>query len=71
MSTDAPAESRSTFCPEGARIYVLIAAILASAMGFIDGAVLSIAIPSLRADLGAGLAEAQWISNAYLSLIHI
>jgi EmrB/QacA subfamily drug resistance transporter len=66
MSTDAPAESRSTFCPAESRIYVLIAAILASAMGFIDGAVLSIAIPALRADLGAGLAEATWISNAYL-----
>src|SRR5688572_16561924 len=66
MNADAPAESRSTFCAPEARVYVLIAAILASAMGFIDGAVLSIAIPALRSDLGAGLAEAQWISNAYL-----
>lgn len=56
----------ATFCPPEARRYVLIAAILASAMGFIDGAVLSIAVPALRENLGAGLAEAQWISNAYL-----
>jgi EmrB/QacA subfamily drug resistance transporter len=52
----APAERR----------FVLIAAILASSMGFIDGSVISIAIPAIRADLGATLADAQWISNGYL-----
>jgi EmrB/QacA subfamily drug resistance transporter len=55
-----------TFCPQSRRIYVLVAAILASSMAFIDGSVLSIAIPSLRADLGATLADAQWVSNGYL-----
>lgn len=45
---------------------MLIAAILASSMAFIDGSVLSIAIPALRADLGATLADAQWVSNGYL-----
>ncbi|MER9075195.1 MFS transporter [Mesorhizobium sp. M0904] len=53
-----------TFCPR-ARRFVLIAAILASALGFIDGSVLAIATPAIRVDLGASLAEAQWISNAY------
>ena len=48
------------------RRYVLVAAILASSMGFIDGSVISIAIPAIRADLGATLADAQWISNGYL-----
>ena len=47
------------------RRFVLVAAILASALGFIDGSVVSIAMPVIRSDLGAGLAEAQWISNAY------
>ena len=56
----------ATFCPQSRRIYVLVAAILASSMAFIDGSVLSIAIPSLRADLGATLADAQWVSNGYL-----
>ncbi|HEV7291099.1 MAG TPA: MFS transporter, partial [Devosia sp.] len=51
------------------RRYVLVAAILASSMGFIDSSVLSIAIPAMRADLGASLSEAQWISNAYLLLL--
>ena len=44
---------------------MLIAAILASALGFIDGSVVSIAIPAIRADLGAMLSDAQWVSNAY------
>ena len=49
-----------------ARRFVLVAAILASSMGFIDGSVISIAIPAIRADLGATLADAQWISNGYM-----
>lgn len=60
------AATASTFCPGERRRYVLIAAILASSMGFIDGSVVSIATPAIRADLGASLADAQWVSNAYL-----
>ncbi|MEO5805767.1 MFS transporter [Devosia sp.] len=48
------------------RKFVLIAAILASSMGFIDGSVLSIAIPAMRSNLGATLADAQWVSNGYM-----
>lgn len=51
------------------RVYVLVAAILASSMGFIDGSVIAIATPAIRADLGASLADAQWVSNAYLLLL--
>jgi EmrB/QacA subfamily drug resistance transporter len=54
-----------SFCPPQSRRFVLIAAILASALGFIDGSVLAIAVPAIRSDLGASLAEAQWISNGY------
>lgn len=54
-----------TFCPQKQRRYVLLAAILASALGFIDGSVVSVATPAIRTDLGASLADAQWISNAY------
>ncbi|RWE05120.1 MAG: MFS transporter, partial [Mesorhizobium sp.] len=57
--------ANGTFCPQTQRKFVLVAAILASALGFIDGSVLAIAMPALRVNLGAGLAEAQWISNAY------
>ncbi|RWN50128.1 MFS transporter [Mesorhizobium sp.] len=54
-----------TFCPQSRRRFVLIAAIQASALGFIDGSILAIATPAIRVDLGASFAEAQWISNAY------
>ena len=59
----------TTFCPAERRRFVLVAAILASSMGFIDGSVISIATPAIRADLGATLADAQWISNSYLLLL--
>lgn len=48
------------------RRLVLTAAILASAMGFIDGSVVAIAMPAMRAGLGASLAGAQWIGAGYL-----
>jgi len=59
----------TAFVSRDQRIYVLVAAILASSMGFIDGSVISIATPAIRADLGASLADAQWVSNAYLLLL--
>ena len=67
-ATENPAAkpAETTFCPAHARRFVLISAILASSMGFIDGAVVSLAMPAIRADLGATLAEAQWIINSYL-----
>ncbi|MEO1397426.1 MAG: DHA2 family efflux MFS transporter permease subunit [Pseudomonadota bacterium] len=53
-------------CPPDRRIYVLIVAIFASALGFIDGSVVAVAIPQIRADLGATFAQVQWVSNAYM-----
>jgi EmrB/QacA subfamily drug resistance transporter len=57
---------RTTFCPPESRRFVLFTAILASSMGFIDGSVVSLAMPAIRADLGASLVDAQWISNGYM-----
>lgn len=65
MAVESLSAPSSTFCPAHRRRYVLAAAILASALGFIDGSILSIAIPAIRSDLGASLVDAQWISNAY------
>lgn len=56
----------TTFCPPASRRFVLVAAILASSMGFIDGSVVSLAMPAIRADLGASLVDAQWINNGYM-----
>ncbi|WP_245990110.1 MFS transporter [Litoreibacter meonggei] len=44
----------------------MVAAILASSLGFIDGSIVAIALPAMRMSLGASLVEAQWISNAYM-----
>ena len=58
--------SVEAFCAPERRKYILVAAILASALGFIDGTVVAIAIPAMRATLGASLAQAQWVHNAYM-----
>jgi EmrB/QacA subfamily drug resistance transporter len=44
----------------------LVACILGSAIVFIDGTVVNVALPAIRADLGTGLAAQQWIVEAYL-----
>ena len=59
-------QHRPSFCDPAARPWILAAAILASAMGFIDGSVTAIALPAMREGLGATLAQATWINNAYL-----
>src|SRR5262245_9585383 len=48
------------------RRMVLAACVLASAMAFIDGSALTVALPRLRADLGADLASVQWVLNGYV-----
>lgn len=44
----------------------LVAAILGSGIVFLDGTVVNIALPAIRADLDTGLAAQQWIVEAYL-----
>src|SRR2546428_2314353 len=44
----------------------LIACILGSAIVFIDGTVVNVALPAIRSDLNTGLAEQQWVIEAYL-----
>ncbi|MEL7273352.1 MAG: MFS transporter [Pseudomonadota bacterium] len=64
----AVARRRDRCAPER-RKFVLIAAILASALGFIDGTIVAIALPQMRASLGADFAGAQWISNSYMLML--
>ena len=54
------------FCASARRRGLLVAAILASALGFIDGTVVAIALPAMRASLDASLGQVQWFSNAYM-----
>lgn len=48
---------------------VLLAAILGSSMAFIDGSVVSIALPAIQRDLSASVRGAQWIVNAYMLML--
>jgi MFS family permease len=52
--------------PPRRRWFVLTACVLGSSMAFIDGSALTVALPKLRADLGADLALVQWVLNGYV-----
>ena len=45
---------------------VLIASILGSFVAFLDMAVVNVALPAIRRDLGGGISVQQWIVDAYL-----
>jgi EmrB/QacA subfamily drug resistance transporter len=49
--------------------WIMVAAILASAMGFIDGTALNVVLPSLQKSLQATGADLFWILNAYLLML--
>ena len=46
-------------------LFVLVATIGASAMAFIDGSVVQIALPAIQADFKTSFATLQWIVNIY------
>lgn len=45
---------------------VLTVAILASFVAFLDGSVVTVALPAISDDLGGGLTTQQWVVDAYL-----
>ncbi len=45
---------------------VLVVAILASFVAFLDSSVINVALPAMTAELGGGLSVQQWIVDAYL-----
>jgi EmrB/QacA subfamily drug resistance transporter len=46
--------------------WTLVACILASSLSFVDGSVLNVALPAIKASYGAGAQDVQWVVNAYL-----
>jgi EmrB/QacA subfamily drug resistance transporter len=52
-------------CAAGSRRWLLAATILGSAMDYIDGSVVNVALPAINADLRASGAAIQWLVNAY------
>jgi len=63
---DAASFARGARPRPGRRGWVLAACVLASSMAFIDGSALTVALPALRADLGASLGHVQWVLNGYV-----
>jgi EmrB/QacA subfamily drug resistance transporter len=51
---------------EGHPNWTLVTCVLASSLSFVEGSVLSVALPAIRASYGAGATEVQWVVNAYL-----
>src|SRR5437588_8849437 len=45
---------------------VLVAAILGSGIVFLDGTIVNVALPAIRSSLHGGLADQQWVVEAYL-----
>ena len=73
MPPDTPAPARKPgrvfvpdFVREDRRWMILVAGTLATSMGFIDGTIVSIAAPAIRADLDATLGQTIWINLAYM-----
>jgi hypothetical protein len=56
-------------CAERARPWVLAATILGSSMAYIDGSVVTVALPAIQADLIMSVAGAQWVANAYMLML--
>src|SRR2546421_12820539 len=52
--------------PDRRKRLALVAAIMGSFVAGLDATAVNVALPSIRADLGGGLAGQQWASNAYL-----
>ena len=46
--------------------WTLAACVLASSLSFVEGSVLSVALPAIRQSYGAGAQDVQWVVNAYL-----
>ena len=44
----------------------IVACILGTSVVFLDGTVVNVALPAIRADLAGGLAAQQWVVEAYL-----
>ncbi len=51
--------------PAGAKLWVLVAAVLASGIANIDEAIVNVALPAIESDLATSAVVVQWLVNAY------
>jgi len=59
-----PTKTRNADSPAGK--WILAASVLGSGAVFLEGTVVSVAIPAIGRDLGLGIAGLQWVMNGYL-----
>src|SRR4051794_30614010 len=63
---------RTAPCPkrtDKSGIWILAVAILGSSMAFIDGTVVTVALPALQSSLHASAADVQWVVESYALLL--
>src|SRR5258706_15424350 len=59
----------SAGCADAAKPYVLAATILGSSLAFIDGSVVSVALPAIQSELAGTVEGAQWVVSAYMLML--
>ena len=57
--------NRASDKPQHDPRWTLVMSVAASSLSFIDGSILNVALPAIRASTGAGAAEVQWVVNGY------
>ena len=61
--------ARSESCPKRDQPWVLGVSILGSSLAFIEGSVVSVALPAMQTSFGVDSAAVQWVSNAYMLML--
>lgn len=61
-----PRDSRSSTKRAADPRWTLFACVLTSSLSFVEGSVLNVALPAIKASYGAGAQDVQWVINAYL-----
>jgi EmrB/QacA subfamily drug resistance transporter len=62
----SPRDARGDTSTRADPRWTLVACILASSLSFVEGSVLSVALPAIRESYGAAAQQVQWVVNAYL-----
>ncbi len=60
---------RRVHCARGDRPWVLAVSILGSSLAFIEGSVVSVALPAMQTGFSLDSAAVQWVSNAYMLIL--
>ena len=62
----SPRDSSTSSSKRADPRWTLVVCILASSLSFVDGSVLSVALPAIKTSYSAGAQDVQWVVNAYM-----